>query len=577
MNRQRVRFACRSTPWILLLVLSAGARADGEKVTYEDHVKPILREHCFTCHNATNAKSDLALDSYAGIMKGGASGEVVLGGDPDSSRLWMLVSHQEEPKMPPNQDKLAQPKLDTIKAWIAGGALETSNSVAKKSNKPRINLSMSAGAAKPEGPAIVPEHLSRQPFLYTPRTRAITALAASPWAPVVAVAGHKQVVLYHSQSGELFGILPFPEGTVHALRFSRSGALLLAGGGRGGQAGKVVVFDVKSGQRVFEVGDELDVVLAADINEDHTRIALGGPQRVVRIFNTADGALVSEIRKHNEWITAIEFSPDGVLLATGDRNGDLYVWEAETAREYQTLKGHTAAVSGVSWRPDSNILASGSEDGTVRLWEMENGQQVKTWNAHGGCASVQFGADGRLVTAGRDRQVRVWDQNGAQQTAFEAFPDIALRAVFTHDGSRVIAGDWTGQVRGWNVADQKQALTLAMNPPTLEMVAQQAASEAAAAQAEAQRTAAELAVAEQALAQADAMAKNAAEVLAKAQADLQKAQAEQAAASQRRDAAAKLAAEKSTAAEAAKARAASAQEAANAATNVQTAGTTTGR
>ena len=141
----------------------------------------------------------------------------------------------------------------------------------------------------------------------------------------------------------------------------------------------------------FEVGEELDVVLAADINEDHTRIALGGPGRVVRIYSTADGSLLHEIRKHTEWIYAVEFSPDGVLLATADRNGGLFVWEAETAREYQNLAGHKAGVTDVSWRPDSNVLASASEDGTIKLWEMEGGKEIKNWAAHaGGVTAVEY-------------------------------------------------------------------------------------------------------------------------------------------------------------------------------------------
>jgi hypothetical protein len=538
---QVLLWACTTT-----VLLAVPTRGEDQKITYDEHVKPIFREHCFTCHNSANAKSDLALDTYAGVMKGGSSGEVVLASDPDSSRLWMLVSHQEEPKMPPMQDKLADAKLELIKSWIIGGALENAGSTAKKPSKPRIDLASSGGAARPEGPAILPESLPRQPFFYSPKTRALTALAASPWAPLVAVAGHKQIVLYHSDSGELLGILPFPEGVPHVLRFSRSGSLLLAGGGRGGQSGKVVVFDVKTGQRVFEVGDELDVVLAADISEDHRRIALGGPLRVVRIYNTSDGSLVGEIRKHNEWITAIEFSPDGVLLATGDRNGDLYAWEAETIREYQTLKGHTAAVTAVSWRPDSNILASSSEDGSVRLWEMENGQQVKTWTAHG----------------------------GGQQVVFAPFADMALRAVFTHDAARVVAGDWTGQVRAWNVGDGQAAFDLAMNPPTLEMLAQQAEQEAGQAAAEAESAAAEVAAAEQSLAVADAAFHQAAEALAKAQAAFEKAQADQGAAQSRKAAAEQTASAKRSAAEAARAKAAAAKQAADAAADVQTAQST---
>lgn len=552
----------------LALVGQSTVLAEDAKVTYEDHVKPILREHCFTCHNRDNAKSDLALDSYAGIMKGGASGEVVLPTDPDSSRLYMLVSHQEEPKMPPMQDKLAQAKLDAIKAWIVGGALETAGSVAKKPKKPKANLAMSGGSSRPEGPPIMPETISKQPVGYTPKTRAITALATAPWAPLVAIAGHKQIVLYNTDSGELAGIIPFPEGVPYVLRFNRLGSLLLAGGGRGGQSGKVVVFDVKTGERVFEVGDELDVVLAADINDDGSRIALGGPSRVVRIYDTSDNSLAGEIRKHNEWIQAIEFSPDGVLLATGDRNGDLYVWEADTAREYQTLKGHTAGVTAVSWRGDSNIVASASEDGTVRLWEMENGQQVKNWAAHGGgSAWVSFAHDGRLVTAGRDKVVKVWDQNGAQQQAFEAFPDLALRAGFAHDDARVVAGDWTGQVRVWTIADQKQALALAMNPPTLEMQAEQAANLAAQLQAEAEQAAKDLAAADTAVAQADQAAKAAADALAAAQAALQKTEADRASATERKNQAAQVSAAKAQAAKTAAEKAAAAKAALGPPTN----------
>src|SRR5580698_3205410 len=274
-RRSIMRFAVGLLP-ALACCFQSVLRADDAppaKITYDEHVRPILREHCATCHNQDTKKSDLAIDSYSALMHGGASGEVITAGDPDGSRLWGLVNHSEEPKMPPNQDKLPDAKLQVIRAWILGGALENAGSTAKAAKKPAMNLSLSAGSAKPAGPAIMPEGLWRQPVVSTTRAAAVTALASSPWAPLVAIAGQKQVSLYHSDSGNLLGVLPFPEGVPYVLKFSRSGALLLAGGGQGARQGKVVVFDVKTGQRAFEVGDELDVVLAADINENHTRIA----------------------------------------------------------------------------------------------------------------------------------------------------------------------------------------------------------------------------------------------------------------------------------------------------------------
>ncbi len=514
------------------------------KITYDEHVKPILREHCFSCHNQDTKKSDLSLATYTSLMEGGAGGEVVEAGDPDVSRLWALVSHEDEPKMPPEQDKLPEEKLATIRDWILGGALENSGSVAKVKKSTSIAMTAPAGAGKPEGPPPMPENLSRQPVAYTARPGAVTALACSPWAPLAAVAGQKQISLYHTETGALLGILPYPEGIPHVLQFSRSGTLLLAGGGIGAKLGTVVVFDVKTGNRVFQVGDELDVVLAADINEDHTRIALGGPGRVVRIFSTEDGSLLHEIRKHTEWIYEVEFSPDGVLLVTADRNGGMFVWEAETAREYQNLAGHSAAITGVSWRADSNVLASASEDGTIKLWEMEGGKQIKSWNAHGGGATaVDFSRDGKLVSSGRDRLTKVWDGNGKGIRDLPALSDIAMEAVFAHDSARVIAGSWLGEIRISEITEGKQLATLASNPPTLEMLvkeqtdrvnaavaaAEKATAEQTAAQAQADKLAADLAAAQAAAAEKSNAAKAAADAAAAAKTALESLAAEKAA------------------------------------------------
>ena len=137
----------------------------------------------------------------------------------------------------------------------------------------------------------------------------MTALAASPWAPLVAIAGHERIYLYDLAKRAPAGELAFPEGVPYVLRFSRDGATLLAAGGRGVQLGKVVLFDVRSGKRIATVGEEHDIVLAADVTADGKLVALGGPGKVVKVYSVADGKLKYEIKKHTDWITALEFSP----------------------------------------------------------------------------------------------------------------------------------------------------------------------------------------------------------------------------------------------------------------------------
>ncbi|MCA9139684.1 MAG: hypothetical protein KDB00_23090 [Planctomycetales bacterium] len=446
--------------------------AEGEapaKVTYDDHVKPIFRQYCLNCHQQSDKKGGLALDTFTSVVEGGGSGEVVFDdGDADGSRLWQLVNHDDTPVMPPKQDKLPAEKLAVIRAWIEGGILENSGSKAAKKKTNALAFVASTGG-KPDGPAAMPETMPLQTPVVTSRAAAITAIAASPWAPLIAVAGQKQIVMYHSETGELLGILPFPEGIAQDIRFSRDGAYLIVGGGEHSVQGLVAVFDVKTGQRVATVGDELDTVFGADANQDLTRIAMGGPLKMLRIFDAGSGEKLFDLKKHTDWIYTVAYSPDGILIASGDRSGGLCVWEADTGRLYLDLAGHKGAINSVAWRDDSNVLASASEDGTVKLWEMNGGTSIRSINAHaGGVTAVAFDHQGRVATAGRDDRVRLWDTAGKEIKVLANGSEDMLEVAITYDGNRLVYGNWAGSVFNTPVEKPDAMVTLAANPEPAE-------------------------------------------------------------------------------------------------------------
>jgi hypothetical protein len=509
------------------------------KITYDDNVLPLLKEKCIGCHNQDKKRGGVVLNNFTKVMEGGSSGVIVKPGDPDNSPLFQSMAHKREPFMPPSSPVLPDETVALVRQWIADGALENSGSKAIAAG-PKVNVGLPGVVrGKPAGaPPMPAKALSLEPIVHTARADAVTALACSPWAPLCAVGGQKEVLLYNTDTLDLIGVLPFPEGEARVIKFSRNGGLLLAGGGHAGKSGKVVLWNVTTGERIIEVGDENDSVLAADVSPDQTQVALGGPSKVVRVYGTKDGKLIYEIRKHTEWITALEYSPDGVLLTSGDRVGGLFVWEAFTGREYFSLRGHTAGITEVSWRSDGNVCASASEDGTIHLWEMENGNSIKSWGAHGGgVESVRYARDGRIVTAGRDKLVKLWDGNGNAQRTFEARPDVALCAAFTHDDARVVAGDWTGQIPVWTAADGKAVGQLTPNPPTLaerldgaqkELAAKQAVRDqttavAAASMAASQKAASDLAAAQKVAAEAAANMKATADAVANAKAAADKA------------------------------------------------------
>ena len=445
------------------IIAAVSAAQAQEKITYNDHILPIFKNACLNCHNPDKKKAGLDLSTYSATIQGSENGKIVQSGNAGASLLFKCVKQTEEPRMPPKGDKLSDPDLSVIEKWIAGQLLETATGKAIATAANNVQTAV-VSLTRPDGPPPMPGELPLEPVVRTRVPNALTALAASPWAPLVAIGGQKQIALYNTETLELLGVLPFPEGFPEIIKFSRNGQLLLTGGGLGGKSGKVALWDIKTGERIGSVGNEVDQVLAADLSADQQYVALGGPNKLVKIYATKDGSLVTSIKKHTDWVTAIAYSPDGRFLATADRNGGIQVWEGPTAKEYNTLPGHKVRVTGLSFM--TGVLASSSEDGKVALWDVKEAKEIKSWAAHpGGAAWVDFAPDGRIVSCGRDKVAKVWDQTGKELGKTEPFADIALRAALA--GERVIAGDWTGAIRV-SAIDGKPLGELSANPPTLQ-------------------------------------------------------------------------------------------------------------
>ncbi|HUR58282.1 MAG TPA: c-type cytochrome domain-containing protein [Opitutaceae bacterium] len=462
------RFSWLVVVSIGLLARANAATGEAKKVTYEDDVLPIFRDNCLKCHNPDKLKGDLDLTSFSAAIKGGGSGATLNAGDPAGSQLYKSVTHSDDPTMPPN-NKLADRDIAVIRQWIEGGLLQGANSKGLAASRPAVDLSLkSASVGRPEGPPPMPGRLPLDPLVRSARGSALSAVACSPWAPVVALGGAKQVVLYNTQDLEFLGVLPFPEGFTCDVKFSRNGKLLLASGGRGGHSGQVVVWDIATGERVITVGGQFDSVLAADLSSDQQWIALGGPDRVLKIYNTKEGTLEHRLKKHTEWVTAVEFSPDSRTLATGDRNGGVVLWEAATGHELFTLPGHKGAITALTWRADSAMFVSASEDGTLKLWQASDGAAVRSITAHaGGVLAARFAADGRIVSSGRDNKVQVWDATGKNRLTPAFKGDLPNRVAFSDDGGKIIGSDWKGSVFVWDAQSGKVLGELDAHPPTV--------------------------------------------------------------------------------------------------------------
>ncbi|HYH64415.1 MAG TPA: PSD1 and planctomycete cytochrome C domain-containing protein [Urbifossiella sp.] len=108
---------------LLLVALPAAARADDADF-FERKVRPVLAEHCYSCHSAAGKKTKggLTLDTPDGIRKGGDSGPAVVPKDAASLLLKAVEYHPDAPSMPP-KGKLPERAVQDLRAWVKAGAV----------------------------------------------------------------------------------------------------------------------------------------------------------------------------------------------------------------------------------------------------------------------------------------------------------------------------------------------------------------------------------------------------------------------------------------------------------------------
>ena len=447
----------------ILFAASILHAAEGDSISYDEHIKPIFRQHCLKCHGDDKQKADLNMQSFAAALKGGSGGEALIAGRSSQSPLFQAITDpDDEARMPPNKPAIPQDQITLIQKWIDTGLRESSDSKTMLKGRDTSFQPVANAGARPET-APMPHDYPKINTTPTIRPLPILAMDTSPWAPLLAVAGQEHIQLIHTDTEEELGTLPFPEGLPQVIRFSRDGSVLMVAGGRPVESGSVVLFDVKTGKRLAKIGDELDAVLAADLSPDQKLVALGGSGKVVKVYSTANNQLVYKIEKHTDWITSVNFSPDGTKLATADRAGGLHLWDANSGGIILSLLEHKKSIRAIDWRSDSKMLASVSEDGKAIWWDVSDG--FPAWNKSNihpperpagyygtipnGILSARFSPTGNLVTTGRDQSVQVWDSKAELVKKFQNKTGLPISSAMTFDGRTAISGDTIGNVVFW--------------------------------------------------------------------------------------------------------------------------------
>jgi WD40 repeat protein len=129
------------------------------------------------------------------------------------------------------------------------------------------------------------------------------------------------------------------------------------------------------------------------------------------VWELPSGKLLAQItapRSPGEHLTAPQFSPDGerVIMACGSQ---AVIWDAATGKELLVLKGHGDGIATAVYSADQSRIVTASRDKTVRLWDARSGEMLAVFQGHTEwVASAAFTPDGRILSVDQKGSTRVW-------------------------------------------------------------------------------------------------------------------------------------------------------------------------
>ena len=279
-------------------------------------------------------------------------------------------------------------------------------------------------------------------------------------------------------------------GEITSLAFSTDGRRIITGG----RDRFAKIWNGFNGKLIHELVGHQGQVLDVAIGTGGTEVATASTDGTARIWDGVTGLLRAPLFGHTNFVRAVDFSPDGQSVVTASVDGTARTW-ALNGRRLATLAGHTGAVADAQFSPDGFTVLTGGEDGTVRIWEAgtrpslvreeleppepptqiatspdgdltatvddavvqldrSNGTTQELAGHRLLISSVGFSPDGkRLVTAGRDHDVILWDvDSGNQLRVLRGHFGSVSDARFSPDGRWIVTAG-PRSVGLWKAAD----------------------------------------------------------------------------------------------------------------------------
>jgi WD40 repeat protein len=400
-------------------------------------ILPFLRKNCIACHNESEAKGDVVLETVPAILAGIDGDAMVEPGDGAGSILFQVAGHRARPPMPPKRNKvgakpLSPEELALLKMWIDQGAKESEGGARQEAEWYR----------QPQGiqPIYCAAVTEDARFAACGRANRLTVypLFAADQSTRLSDPAVAKSELYQGAPAAHFD-------NVQAVSFHPDGELLVSGGYRNVKIWEREDFATAVALRLPQAGDVTALVRSADA----AKLAAGSASGHVMVWSAGDPNSLESSKVFDKAVTAVVFGGDGQVVSSsvsgklavgvggsvavvdggspalalavvgkersrvvsGHQDGRLRLWTlkgGELAADSDLRKEGSSVSALVALPGAADQFVAGSEDGVLRLVGVADGKTVREWSHGAAVTALAARTDGRVASAGADKTLRVW-------------------------------------------------------------------------------------------------------------------------------------------------------------------------